>query len=205
MTHSCFILSYVGNEKMAEMLKKRLKYYNFPNVEIVYAPDMAQQNYKRSAVVFHTFKNYLLPRMLNQKNDCIVFEDDADVHTDYSEYALCAEKMPMMRLSWWKMNRVKGIPSFLVGSTIVSYKKSFINKLAETMNKSREQHIDGFLTKKFVWKEDWDYLPSYGLGGTISHKSYIMNDEFRKGQTGTDAPKEYIIPVIEAGYKLKLD
>ncbi len=200
MTHSCFILSYQGNEKMAERLKKQLIHYNFPNVEIVYAPNMALQNYKRSAVVFHTFKNYLLPRMIESDNDCIVFEDDADIQSDYLEYAKCAVHMPMMRLAWWKMNRVKGIPSFLVGSTIVSYKKSFINKFAETMKKSREQHIDGFLTKKFVWKEDWDYLENYGLGGTVSHKSYIMNDEFRKGQVGTDASKDYQIPVIEAGY-----
>ncbi len=200
MTHNCFILSYQGNEKMAERLKKQLIYYNFPNVEIVYAPNMALQNYKRSAVVFHTFKNYLLPRMIESDNDCIVFEDDADIQSDYEEYARCADRMPMMRLAWWKMNRVKGIPSFLVGSTIVSYKKSFINKFAETMKKSREQHIDGFLTKKFVWREDWDYLDNYGLGGTVSHKSYIMNDEFRKGQVGSDASKDYQIPVIEAGY-----
>ena len=196
-----YILSYTGNEPMAKRLEKQLNDKGFPLVKIVYAPDMAAEGYKRNKVVFHTFLNYLLPLMEAQGRDTIVLEDDADIHSSYATYKALAMKMPMNRIAWWKICRAKGVPSFLVGSTIVSYKKSFIPKLAEVMRKSTEQHIDGFLTKKFEFKKDWDFEPNYGTGGTISHKSYIIGGEFRKGQTGTDAPKGYVIPEQKAGFK----
>jgi hypothetical protein len=196
-----YILSYKGNEPMAQRLETQLKERGFPLIKIVYAPDMAAQEYKRNKVVFHTFREYLLPLMEAQNRDTIVFEDDADVLSSYQTYKALAMKMPMNRIAWWKMNKAKGVPSFLVGSTIVSYKKSFIPKLASVMKKSTEQHIDGFLTKKFEFKKDWDFEPNFGTGGTISHKSYIMEGEFRKGQTGTDAPTGYKIPEQKAGFK----
>tara|TARA_R100000700_G_C3163533_1_gene139086 strand:+ start:325 stop:981 length:657 start_codon:yes stop_codon:yes gene_type:complete len=198
---NAYILSYEGNEAMANRLKTQLEEKGFPHIEIVYAPDMAKIGMKRSKVVFHTFKTYLLPKLEASKRDNIVFEDDADIHSPYSKYKELAKKMPMNRIAWWKKETSKGIPSFLAGSTIVSYKKSFIPKLKEVMEKSRDQHIDGFLTKKFEWKKDWDFEPNKGYGGTTSHHSYIMSNEFRKGQTGMDAPEGYEIPTETAGFK----
>jgi hypothetical protein len=195
-----FILSYVGNEVMATRLERQLIEKGFPAPLIIYAPDMASEGYKRNRVVFHTFKKYLLPELVKCEDDTIVFEDDADIYSDYDIYARLASKWNMNRIAWWKMNKVKGIPSFCVGSTIVSYKKEFITRLAEEFKKGREQHIDGFLTKKFKWKEDWDYEPNFGYGGTVSHYSYIMNDEFREGNKGSDAPKDYIVPKVDVGY-----
>ena len=186
---------------MAQRLEAQLKEKGFPHVEIVYAPDMAKEKMKRSKVVFHTFKKYLLPKLEASTRDNIVFEDDADIYSPYSKYKELAKKWPMNRIAWWKLENSKGIPSFLAGSTIVSYKKSFIPKLKEMMEKSREQHIDGFLTKKFEWKKDWDYEPKYGFGGTVSHDSYIMGDKFRKGQKGSDAPADHEIPTVTAGFK----
>ena len=59
----------------------------------------------------------------------------------------------MNRIAWWRKEMSKGKPSYLAGSTIISFKKSFIPKLKELMDKSRVQHIDGFFTKKFEYKK----------------------------------------------------
>lgn len=199
---NAYILSYKGNELMATRLEKQLKERGFPHVQIVYAPDMAAQGMRRSRVVFHTFKNYLLPILEKSKRDTIVFEDDADVYSPYSLYKKLAAKFPMNRISQWGgLNKIKGIPQFVVGSTIVSYKKAFIPRLAAQMKKDKEQHIDGWLTKKFKWKEEWDVEPKKGFGGTISHHSYILDNTYRKGLPGSDAPKGYSIPEIRAGFK----
>lgn len=198
---STFILSYKGNEEMAERLVWQLNDQGFPSATVVYAPDMSKVEYKRSRVVYHTFKNYLLPKMIEADNDCLVFEDDADIYSPYSKYVELADKWGMNRIAWWKMNRAKGVPSFCVGSTIVSYKKEFITRLKTEFDKGREQHIDGFLTKKFKWKEDWDFEPNFGFGGTCSHYSYILEDKFRKGNVGSDAPRGYTPPTVKTGYK----
>tara|TARA_Y100000401_G_scaffold116606_1_gene122804 strand:+ start:1157 stop:1852 length:696 start_codon:yes stop_codon:yes gene_type:complete len=198
---NAYILSYKGNEAMATRLAKQLEEKGFPHIKIVYAPDMAKEGMARNQVVFHTFREYVLPLLEKSKRDTIVFEDDADIYSPYSKYKELAKKHPMNRIAWWKLNRSKGKPQFLVGSTIVSYRKDFIPKLAEVMRKSRPQHIDGFLTKKFEWTKDWDFEPAFGFGGTTSHHSYIMGDEFRKGQTGSDAPAGYVIPEETAGFK----
>ena len=198
---NAYILSYKGNESMAKRLEKDLKEKGFPHVKIVYAPDMSKSGMKRSKVVFHTFREFLLPLLEKSKRDNIVFEDDADIYSPYSKYKELAKKFPMNRISWWKKETSKGIPSFLAGSTIVSYKKSFIPKLAEVMKKKTPQHIDGFLTKNFLWKTDWDFEPNHGYGGTTSHDSYIMKDSFRKGQLGMDAPAGHVIPTETAGFK----
>tara|TARA_R100000654_G_scaffold74394_1_gene108652 strand:+ start:822 stop:1415 length:594 start_codon:yes stop_codon:yes gene_type:complete len=186
---------------MAERLRDQLTEKGFPNIEIVYAPDMAKEGMKRSKVVYHTFHKYLLPKMETSELDTIYFEDDADIHSPYSKYKELASKVPMNRIAWWRKEMSKGKPSYLAGSTIISFKKSFIPKLKELMDKSRVQHIDGFFTKKFEYKKDWDFEPNKGYGGTTSHHSYIMNNEFRKGQTGMDAPKDYEIPTETAGFK----
>tara|TARA_R100001594_G_scaffold144814_1_gene194361 strand:- start:3674 stop:4366 length:693 start_codon:yes stop_codon:yes gene_type:complete len=198
---NAYILSYKGNEAMATRLAKQLEEKGFPHIQIVYAPDMAKEGMARNKVVFHTFREYVLPLLEKSNRDTIVFEDDADIYSPYSKYKTLAKKHGMNRIAWWKMNRSKGKPDFLVGSTIVSYRKDFIPTLAEVMRKSRPQHIDGFLTKKFEWQKDWDFEPNFGFGGTTSHDSYIMGDEHRKGQTGSDAPKDYVIPVETAGFK----
>ena len=200
-TITSFILSYKGNEVMAMRLVEQLQEQGFPNVCIVYAPDMSQSGYKRNRVVYHTFKNYLLPKMVEAQTDCIVFEDDADIYSPFSKYEELTKKWNMNRIAWWKMCRAKGVPSFCVGSTIVSYKKEFIPRLNDEFQKGREQHIDGFLTKKFKYGEDWMEEAKFGFGGTCSHYSYILNDEFRKGNLGSDAPRGYTPPTIEVGYK----
>ena len=199
---NAYILSYKGNEVMATRLERQLKERGFPHVRIVYAPDMAESGMARNKVVFHTFRKYLLPLLEASKRNNIVFEDDADVYSPYSVYKKLADKWPMNRISQWgSLNKLKGIPQFVVGSTIVSYKKSFIPRLAAQMRKDREQHIDGWLTKKFKFKEEWDVEPNKGYGGTISHHSYILGNSFRPGLLGSDAPKGYDIPAIEAGFK----
>ena len=197
---NAYILSYKGNEVMATRLERQLKERGFPHVKIVYAPDMAVSNMKRNKVVYHTFKEYLLPLLEASKRNNIVLEDDADVYSPYSVYKNVVDKgLPMNRISWWKKETAKGIPSFLAGSTIVGYKKSFIPRLAKSMRSHIAQHIDGWLTKKFKWKEEWDYEPKKGYGGTVSHGSYILNS-YRPGQLGNDAPKGYVIPAVEAGF-----
>ena len=199
---NAYILTYEGNESMAIRLEKQLRERGFPHVRIVYAPDMAKTGMRRSRVVFHTFKNYLLPLLEKSTRDTIVFEDDADVYSPYSLYQKLASKWPMNRISQWgAFEKEKGKPKFLVGSTIVSYKKAFIPRFAAQMRKDREQHIDGWLAKKFKWKEEWDVEPKKGFGGTISHHSYILNNTYREGALGSDAPKGYKIPVIRAGFK----
>lgn len=197
-----YILSYKGNEVMATRLAKQLKDRGFPHVEIVYAPDMAKQGYRRNRVVYHTFKNYLLPRALAQDKDTLVFEDDADVYSPYSKYKELAAKAPMNRIAWWKDVKSKGKTDFLVGSTIVSYKRPFLDTVKEKMDKFPEQHIDGFLTKKFEEGKDWIREENKGFGGTVSHKSYIFDDEFRKGNKGSDAPADYVIADVPVGYEL---
>ncbi len=197
-----YILSYKGNEVMATRLEKQLKARGFPHVEIVYAPDMAKQGYRRNRVVYHTFQKYLLPRAMSQDKDIMVFEDDADVYSPYSKYQELAQKAPMNRIAWWKDVKSKGKTDFLVGSTIVSYKRSFLDKFKEKMDKTQEQHIDGFLTKKFEEGKDWIKEDNKGFGGTVSHKSYIFDDEFRKGNKGADAPSNLVIEDVPVGYKL---
>lgn len=199
---NAYILSYEGNEVMATRLERQLKQRGFPHVRIVYAPDMAKTKMRRNRVVFHTFKTYLLPILEQSKRDTIVFEDDADVYSPYSLYQKLASKWPMNRISQWgAFEKEKGKPKFIVGSTIVSYKKSFIPRLATQMRKDVEQHIDGWLAKKFKWKEEYDVEPKKGFGGTVSHHSYILNNTFREGLKGSDAPAGYKIPVIRAGFK----
>ena len=88
-----YILSYKGNETMATRLAAQLKERGFPHVEIVYAPDMAKEGYRRNRVVYHTFHKYLLPRALAQDKDVMVFEDDADVYSPYSKYKELAAKL----------------------------------------------------------------------------------------------------------------
>ena len=199
---NAYILSYIGNEAMAERLERQLSERGFPNIQIVYAHDCAATGMRRNRVVYHTFKTYLLPLLERSERDTIVFEDDADVYSEYSVYKALSQKMPMNRIAWWgSLNKQKGIPRFVVGSTIVSYKKSFIPKFAAQMRKSVEQHIDGWLSKAFEWKKDWDYEPNKGFGGTISHESYILGNSFRPGLLGCDAPKDHIIVDIRAGFK----
>ena len=199
---NAYILSYKGNEVMAERLERQLIERGFPYIQIVYAHDCAETGMRRNRVVYHTFKTYLLPLMERSERDTIVFEDDADVYSEYSKYKILAKKMPMNRIAWWgSLNKSKGVPRFVVGSTIVSYKKSFIPKFAKQMRKSVEQHIDGWLSKAFEWKKDWDYEPNKGYGGTISHESYILGNEYRPGLLGSDAPQDHKIDDITAGFK----
>lgn len=198
-----YILSYKGNETMATRLAAQLKERGFPHVEIVYAPDMAKEGYRRNRVVYHTFHKYLLPRALAQDKDVMVFEDDADVYSPYSKYKELAAKAPMNRIAWWKDVKSKGKTDFLVGSTIVSYKRAFLgDEFKKKMDKGPEQHIDGFLTKKFEEGKDWIKEPDKGYGGTVSHKSYIFDDEFRKGNKALDTPTDYSIPDVPVGYEL---
>jgi len=197
-----YILSYKGNEVMATRLAKQLKERGFPHIEIVYAPDMAKEGYRRNRVVYHTFKKYLLPTALSQDKDVIIFEDDADIYSPYSKYKELASKAPMNRIAWWKNVKAKGKTDFLVGSTVVSYKRALLDTVKERMDKFPEQHIDGFLTKKFEEGKEWIKEDDKGFGGTVSHKSYIFDDEFRKGNTAKDTPKGYKIPDITVGYEL---
>tara|TARA_R100000353_G_scaffold19770_3_gene18129 strand:- start:3241 stop:3876 length:636 start_codon:yes stop_codon:yes gene_type:complete len=198
---NAYILSYKGNEKMATRLKRQLTEKGFPSVKIVYAPDMAESGMRRNRVVYHTFHKYLLPEMMKSDKDVIYFEDDADIYSPYSKYKELASKAPMNRIAWWKKVMAKGKIDYLVGSTIISFKKSFLPTLKERMDKTREQHIDGFFTKKFKEGDEWIFEPDFGYGGTVSHDSYIMKDEFRKGQTGSDAPSGYSVPEVKAGFK----
>jgi hypothetical protein len=179
-----YILSYKGNEKMARRLEKQLQQAGFPNIETVYAPDMAKVNKKPNEVVYHTFKTYLLPKMEKHKDDVIYFEDDADITSPYKKYKEMADKGKLSRISYWQYQK-----NFIGGSTAVGFKREIIPKLAEEMRKRKEQHIDGFFTKfgnKLPEGDHYVAPKNERLGGTISHESYIEEGRMREGYRGSD-------------------
>ena len=51
---NAYILSYIGNEAMAERLERQLSERGFPNIQIVYAHDCAATGMRRNRVVYHT-------------------------------------------------------------------------------------------------------------------------------------------------------
>ena len=177
MTYT-FILSYKGNEKMAERLEKQLTEQDFPNIKIIYAPDCSTNKMKPNKVVYHTFKNYLLTEAEKAGEDFVYFEDDADITSHYSVYQRYF-KGKIARLSYWKLQK-----HFIVGSTCIWFSQDFIPVLAEQMKKKMEQHIDGFFTKLGNTLADGEHyvIPKQEmLGGTITHESYIMDGEMRTG------------------------
>mgnify|MGYP003117272608 CR=1 FL=1 len=200
-----YVLSYKGNEKMGERLKKQLKTAGFPNIEVIYAPDQAKLGTKPNEVVYKTFKENLLPKAEASKDDFLYFEDDADITSPYSKYKEQFDKGKLTRISYWKPQK-----HFVVGSTAVGFHKDIVPQLATEMRKKKNQHIDGFFTKfgnKLPEGQHYVVPKSETLGGTISHESYIMDGEFREGYRGGDqggfklkAPNK---PYMEAGFVKK--
>ena len=186
-----YVLSYKGNEKMGERLRKQLNTAGFPNVEVVYAPDLSKQGTKPNEVVYKNFKEHLLPKAEASKDDFIYFEDDADITSPYSKYKEQFDKGKLTRISYWKPQK-----HFVVGSTAVGFNKDIVPALAADMRKKKDQHIDGFFTKfgnKLPEGQHYVVPKKETLGGTISHESYIMDGEFRQGYRGGD----------QGGFKLK--
>jgi hypothetical protein len=202
-----YVLSYKGNESMAKRLEKQLKTAGFPNVEVVYGPDLSKNATKPNEVVYKNFKDHLLPKAEASKDDFIYFEDDADITSPYSKYKEQFDKGKLTRISYWKPQK-----HFIVGSTAVGFNKDIVPDLAREMRKKKDQHIDGFFTKfgnKLPEGQHYMVPKAESLGGTISHESYIMEGEFRQGYRGGDqggfklkAPDK---PYMEAGFVKKSD
>lgn len=122
--------------------------------------------------------------MLQYDDDILFFEDDAVILQSYEIIRHCIYKSPMNRIAWWAEENIKreGF-KLIVGCTIISFQKSFIRTLADTMKTTQPQHFDRFLSKYFQKDVEWTAEEGGGYGGTKGHYSSILGG-YRHGQWG---------------------
>lgn len=179
-----FIISYKGNEEQADRLLLQLKEAGFPNITVINPlPSCDKIGIAKTKIVFYTFKKYILPRLIAFKDDCIIFEDDADIKSPYSLYFHHFQKGLLSRLSWWKIQT----KNYIGGATCVGIDKRLIHRLNIAIHKARPQHWDRFLsTFGYNLDEGEHYVieKEKRLGGTTTHYSPIIG-EVREGYKTT--------------------